>query len=1063
MNLVGKKLGKYQLIERLGQGGMAQVYRAIQPTIERPVAIKVLYSHLVSSTGFVDRFKREARSLGQLHHPNIVQVIDFDTQDDLYYMVMDFIPGKTLRAFLDGSGPLEPVRALDIVEQLAEALAFAHRRGLIHRDVKPGNVLFRDEACTQAVLTDFGIGRLVDDLSMTISGSVIGTPAYMSPEASQGLPVDARTDLYSLGITLYEMVTGTVPYRGDTPLSVIRKQIDAPLPPLREQYAHLPELLVGIIERSLEKDVARRYQRAEELVADLKTARAMLVTSPGPRPAIQRRDAAPVTPAVAAAPPAIGVTTTPLAEAASQRRTALPQPASSPATRAAAPPRKPLGVALVLLALVLAVSLTVAAAVTRPAGDATGVRPTADPYATGVVAPAPPETAPAVGVEAPGQEPGAPGVVAPPLALSESFGALEFADRADLAAGRFLLRLSRVPQPPAGVQYRLWLQSGAEPPRAAGRLRVEAGQILHIDDLETGLLQPGSRVLVSLEPEGSEPAAPGEQIVFAGELAAPAATALRRLLVEELGGAGRLRSAFEQARLADEHAGFAHDALAAGDLAFARRHAEHVVNILDGADGAFFGDLNGDGRAENPGDNIGVRRHLLDSRALAAEVLTASTPTLEREAHGAAAIAAIDASLALMNRAIEQAQALLAAPDSAAAQSPAEALRGQTRLLIGGAGEPPSIQAATAAALRLAAVPLLAREPLVSAPDVIAAVPGRVGTFSLAGGGAGRAGDVRLTLDGLAPPPLGFHYDAWLVGGVDRGPLFLGELTRFNQFGSLAASVDPADAADYERVVVTLTPDGDDNRAPGREAYVGALVAGPEQLAAQLRTGDGPLRSAEGQTALAEQHLQFAREAWAAGDLAEAQRHAEHVVNILDGADGAFFGDVNLDGRAENPGDNVGVRGHLLRVVELVRQRQGELKTGNQQFYANQLVVSAERSMETVEATIDRVKKVAASDSLTEAAPFLDETGVLLGQVRAGRDGDGNGVVDQLLAEGGMAGMAALAEAINEIDLFLATTAVSEQPGIGAMITVAPVAPVMAGGFLCRLGDASATGLESSY
>jgi hypothetical protein len=1044
MNLVGSKLGKYQLIERLGQGGMAQVYRAIQPTIERPVAIKVLHSHLVTSDGFVDRFKREARSLGQLQHPHIVQVIDFDAQGDLYYMVMDFIPGKTLRTFLDGSGPVDPVRALDIVEQLAEALAFAHRRGLIHRDVKPGNVLFRDDACTDAVLTDFGIGRLVDDMTMTISGSVMGTPAYMSPEASLGLPVDARADLYSLGITLYEMVTGSVPYRGDTPLSVIRKQIDTPLPPLREQYAHLPEPLIRIIERALEKDVAHRYQRAEELVADIRVARAALAGPP-----------APGLPATPPPSPRIGATI-PLTVTTSQRLAAPSRPAppdAVPAAPAASPRRRAVGVLLGLFALVLVVGLTAATVLTRPAGDRANVEPTATPQATGAAGATAVAVAPAGAVPL-GQVPASPAASAPPLVLPETFGALEFADRTEVATGRFLLRLSRVPQPPAGAQYRLWLQSGDEAPRDAGPLTVDAGQILQTGDLEADLIRPGSRVLVSLEPEGAELAAPGEQIVFAGELAAPVATTMRRLLVEEQGGAGRLRSAFEQARLADEHAGFAQDALAAGDLAFAKRHAEHVVNILDGADGAFFGDVNLDGRAENPGDNIGVRGHLRDSRELLAEALAAGTPTGEREAHGAVATAAIDASLALIDPAIERAQALLAAPDVVAAQAPAEALRGQTLALLGGAGEPAAVQAATSAALRLAAIPLLALSPSTPAPDAVAAVPGRVGTLSLAGSGAGRPGDLRLAIAELAPPPAGFHYDAWMVGSDGLAPIFLGELSVFNRHGSLAAGIDPAVAAGYERVVVTLQPDGGENVAPdGAEMYSGALNTGAGQLAAQLRAGDGPLLGAEGQVAIAEEHLQLARDAWTAGDLAEAQRHAEHVVNILDGADGAFFGDVNLDGRAENPGDNVGVRGHLLRVVERVRgfEEQGALATGEQQFYAEQLITSAERSLETIEATIDRVKKVSASDSLAEAARFLDETGVLLGQVRAGRDADGNGIADQLLAEGGMVGLAAFAVAFNAVDIFPAGTAVGEPLFTVAGIAGSPVAATMSSSFLCRL------------
>lgn len=210
MNLTGRTLGKYQLLERLGQGGMAQVYKAVQPTIDRMVAVKILHSHLAQSDDLLERFKREARALGQLQHPHIVQVIDFDAQDDLYFMVVDFVPGKTLRGYLDERKKLLCGEALLIAEQIADALAYAHRRGTIHRDVKPGNVIFKEqEQGIHIVLTDFGVGRMLNDVrsrwrkttwprpnstpntlstsSMGPMGSTLGTSTWMGRRRTRAM------------------------------------------------------------------------------------------------------------------------------------------------------------------------------------------------------------------------------------------------------------------------------------------------------------------------------------------------------------------------------------------------------------------------------------------------------------------------------------------------------------------------------------------------------------------------------------------------------------------------------------------------------------------------------------------------------------------------------------------------------------------------------------------------------------------------------------------------------------------------------------------------------------
>lgn len=262
-DLVGQTLGKYQILERLGRGGMATVYRAYQLGMDRIVAVKVMHPQYTDDPSFVERFKREARAVGGLRHPNIVQVIDFDVQDGEYYMVMEYIETESLKERLQKRGALPVGEALSIARKLADALAYAHMHGMLHRDVKPANVLMGKD--NEPILTDFGIAKLIDSTGLTASGSAVGTPAYMSPEAGRGEPVDERADVYSLGVMLYEMLSGQLPFDADTPYAVILKHINEPLPPLRPRVTHLPESVERIVIKALEKDRARRYQSAAEL------------------------------------------------------------------------------------------------------------------------------------------------------------------------------------------------------------------------------------------------------------------------------------------------------------------------------------------------------------------------------------------------------------------------------------------------------------------------------------------------------------------------------------------------------------------------------------------------------------------------------------------------------------------------------------------------------------------------------------------------------------------------------------------------------------------------------
>lgn len=274
--LIGKTLGKYRIIEHLGRGSMAEVYKAYQPGLDRYVAIKVLHSFLATEADFLTRFQREAKVAAMLRHPNIIQVYDFDysKEDDAYYMVIEFIEGPTLKERLQelaAKGERMPLEeAVSIVIAITNALDYAHQHGMVHRDVKPANIMFTREG--QPVLTDFGIAKIVNLAGLTASGTMVGTPAYMAPEQGMGQPGDERSDIYSLGVVLYQLVTGYLPYDADTPLGVVMKHINAPLPPPTVLNTALPASLEAVIMRALAKAPENRYQTAREFAADLKRA-----------------------------------------------------------------------------------------------------------------------------------------------------------------------------------------------------------------------------------------------------------------------------------------------------------------------------------------------------------------------------------------------------------------------------------------------------------------------------------------------------------------------------------------------------------------------------------------------------------------------------------------------------------------------------------------------------------------------------------------------------------------------------------------------------------------------
>ncbi len=262
--------GRYRVLSRLGSGGMADVYLAHDQLLGREVAVKVLHHHFAEDQEFVERFKREASSAAALSHPNIVGIFDRGEWNGTYYIAMEYVAGRSLKAMVRETGPLDPALAIDTVIQILRAARFAHRRGVIHRDLKPHNVILDEEG--RARVTDFGIAR-AGASDMTLTGSIMGTAQYLSPEQAQGYAVSAASDIYSIGVILYELLTGAVPFEGETAVAIAFKQVSAAPRPPSELNPSLPPSLDAVVLRALAKDPIERYADDDELIAALQVER----------------------------------------------------------------------------------------------------------------------------------------------------------------------------------------------------------------------------------------------------------------------------------------------------------------------------------------------------------------------------------------------------------------------------------------------------------------------------------------------------------------------------------------------------------------------------------------------------------------------------------------------------------------------------------------------------------------------------------------------------------------------------------------------------------------------
>src|SRR5215210_807082 len=258
--------GRYRILRKLGTGGMANVYLAEDEVLGRRVAIKILNDRHAGDDQFVERFRREAKNAASLSHPNIVSIYDRGEAEGTYYIAMEYLSGKSLKELILERGPAPVSVAVDYARQILAALRFAHRNGIVHRDIKPHNCLVDSEGHLK--VTDFGIAR-AGASQMTEEGSIIGTAQYLSPEQARGTQVDQTSDLYSLGIVLYEMLTGTVPFTGDSPVEIAMKHLSATPPSLSLKRPDVPRALDQVVLRALAKEPAARYQSAEEMDADL--------------------------------------------------------------------------------------------------------------------------------------------------------------------------------------------------------------------------------------------------------------------------------------------------------------------------------------------------------------------------------------------------------------------------------------------------------------------------------------------------------------------------------------------------------------------------------------------------------------------------------------------------------------------------------------------------------------------------------------------------------------------------------------------------------------------------
>jgi len=572
-NLTGQMLGKVRVDMFLARGGMADVFVGTHTTLHRAVAIKFLKGDLQDEPELRERFEREARVIAMLRHPNIVQVYDFDTHENQPYLVMEYVPGASLGSYLrelhKNKQRLEISQVVKLTDKLANALQYAHDNDVVHRDIKPANILLTSRTTpveagqplptdTEPIITDFGLVRFTQSNKQTSTGVITGTPAYMSPEQARGDHVDARTDVYSLGVTVYEMLAGRIPFESDSTLSLLHKQIYDPPPPIEG----ISEALQDVMNRALAKTPEERFSTPMEFANAFQGAIS-------------------------------GTTNASTLYGSSPSQVHTMQQATVVSTPKRTSNRLNLafigiGMLVILTGAILFSGKTPLAPVVLPTNTVT-VQPTET--STLPPSPSPTETMPA---------------------MAEPIGLLHFKD-APARAGEAILSTSGMPLPPAGSQYEVWLiKDDNEQRRSLGYITFDEnnnGTLSYVDNEGTNLIGQYHAVEITIEPIPDSNPNPSGQVAFATALPANSFTHVRHLLSSfssNPNGTAFLDGLNDDSKLITDAAGKMLASLEAHNDKDVRLQAEQMLNIIVGNKDSNYKDWNGNGKIDDPSDGFGL-------------------------------------------------------------------------------------------------------------------------------------------------------------------------------------------------------------------------------------------------------------------------------------------------------------------------------------------------------------------------------------------------------------------------------------------------------------------------
>ena len=565
---IGQTIGKVRVDKYLARGGMAEVYLGTHLSLDRQVAIKVLHSFIESDPELLDRFQREAKAVAGLRHPNIVQVFDFDTYEGHPYIVMEYLKGPALSTYLQALHKNEMKLSFEqigkLLKSLVAGLDYAHAQGIIHRDIKPANILLHNKSGdftenslltkhVEPVITDFGLARIVHSGKQTASGLVSGTPAYMSPEQARGTKVDHRTDIYSLGIILYEMVAGRVPFEADSAITVILKHINEAPPPID---GISPELQ-SVINKALTKYPDDRYDNGHDLMVDFYKAVGMHIETETVR-SVQTR--------------------TPRPAAVSKKK----KPALSPLWIGT-------GIfACACMSFLLLSVLGISVYSIFPQLTTAQVNP--DPTATEV---------PMVMTE-------------PPLIVEDaSVGVLRFQDGTALADQ--ITVNAKLASPPENTQYEVWLiDDSGEQSRSIGTLTADGNgtySLTFVDPQSRNLLTDFSHMEITVEPSPDNSPNPSGEVAYSSSIPGRALAHIRHLIVsteETPNLIGMIDGLKNNTTLINQNAEAMLTAYEAGDQINVRNNAEAIINLVVGNQDASHVDWDGNGIVNDPGDGYGL-------------------------------------------------------------------------------------------------------------------------------------------------------------------------------------------------------------------------------------------------------------------------------------------------------------------------------------------------------------------------------------------------------------------------------------------------------------------------